>query len=448
MFDSLLTSEPIAPSDEALVSADEVVLWSQFPALIDAFANVLDSFAGTRIGLQMQASSTCLALLAALERLQCDTILVSGQLDRQGATELVEPLGASAVLCQSPNQQGDASARLDIHEFAGRTNSVETEVGVTILTSGTTGRPKAARHTWTSLSRPVRQDTLHSHPRWLLSYAPHLYAGLQVILQCLVNHGCLIAPAPGTPPNDIVGLMKSGRVQFASGTPSYWRRLVLFGDVSQLADLPLQVITLGGEAVDQQILDQLHHLFPQTRLVHIYATTELGRCFSVTDGQEGFPASYFDQPSSDGIELRTVDGELQVRSANRMSGYVDQPPTDSNSWTATGDLVVVRGQRVFFVGRQSELINVGGNKVHPLEVEQVIRGVPGVLDVRVYAQSSSIAGELVGCDIVPDNNANPESLRERVAETCADQLTPFQRPRVIRFVKAIQLSIAGKTQRL
>ena len=116
-------------------------------------------------------------------------------------------------------------------------------------------------------------------------------------------------------------------------------------------------------------------------------------------------------------------------------------------WFATGDLVAVRENRVYFVGRKTDMINVAGSKVYPVEVECVIRGIPGVSDVRVFAKSSSIAGELVACEVVPGPGQDPEILKDAIIRICRTKLTSSQRPRLIRLVTQIGLSPAGKTLR-
>jgi len=273
---------------------------------------------------------------------------------------------------------------------------------------------------------------------------------VQVILQCFANQGCLAAPESDASPLAIAQFMRDSYVQFASATASYWRRLVLFAPATVLREVPLVQITLGGEVVDQQILEALRANFPQARLVHIYATTELGRCFAVSDGKAGFPISLFDHPTQEGTELRIEDGELLARSRNSMHSYDDYTgaaPSASADWFHTGDMVEIVGDRAFFVSRRSDIINVGGNKVHPIEVERVIRQVSGVSDVRVYGKRSSIAGELVACEIVADSRRDVEEVRNDIQLRCIGELAPFQRPRLIHFVSEISLERSGKTTR-
>jgi acyl-CoA synthetase (AMP-forming)/AMP-acid ligase II len=292
---------------------------------------------------------------------------------------------------------------------------------------------------------------------WLQTYRPHLYAGLQVAMQCFGSCGTLVNPGAEASPDDVVAAMVRNGVECASATPSYWRRLLIFGDKAALRSVRLRQITLGGELVDQQVLDMLKETFPGARLVHIYATTELGRCFSVTDAQAGFPARFVGPASPDGVELRVDDGELFVRSANAMQGYdanSGAPPSPGQSpaaprsqWFPTGDLVRLEGDRYFFVGRKSDIINVGGNKVSPQEVEPVLRAVPGVAEVRVYARRSSVAGQLVAAQIVPQAGADPDAVKAAAIQAGVSQLLPHQRPRLVEIVDCIELSEAGKVVR-
>ena len=175
----------------------------------------------------------------------------------------------------------------------------------------------------------------------------------------------------------------------------------------------------------------------------------MGRCFSVTDGHAGFPARFLDGPSPDGVEMRIDEGELQVRSANAMEGYDPRAPgpEGSGGWFRTGDMVERRDDRILFNGRKSEIINVGGNKVHPLEVERIIRAVPGVVDTRVFGMKSSIAGQVVACEVVAAEGFDPNAVSELVNRECLAALASHQRPRLVTVVDRITLSEAGKAIR-
>ena len=446
MFARLVEAGHQFADREAIVMAEGAIAWGDLASLSARLAETHPTLASRRIGLVFTPTAAGFAMLAGLDRLAADVFLFDAQLSADEIHQLASEFRLAAILTPVDVHGAPADVRVELlpHESLGSGAST-----ITILTSGTTGKPKAARHTWASLSRPVRSSNDSAAPRWLLSYRPQLYAGLQVILQAFANRGTLIVPERNASVDAIAHLMVSGRVEFASATPSYWRRMLLFAPHEVLRRAPLQQITLGGEAIDQQVLDGLAQLFPTARIVHIYATTELGRCFSVTDRLAGFPARFLKEISPDGIELKIDGGQLLVRSANAMQGYdsLTAEPSRDDDWFATGDLVEIVDDRVHFVGRESEIINVGGNKVHPFEVEQVLRRVPGVSDARVYGKISSIAGQVVACELVAAPGADPKQVRDAAAARCLADLQSYQRPRLFQLVDHIELSAAGKKTR-
>ncbi|CAO3409541.1 AMP-binding protein [Azospirillum largimobile] len=309
---------------------------------------------------------------------------------------------------------------------------------VTLESSGTTGAPKRLRHEFDRLRGRLR-GMAEEGARWLLTYDPGAFAGLQVMLTAAAA-GALLVAAPHGVSGGIAGLAEAARrhaVTHVSGTPSFWRAfLMALGD----ADLPLRAVTLGGEAADQPLLDRLAERFPGARLRHIYASTEAGALFAVADGRAGFPAAWLDD-APDGLALRIVDGVLEVRSPRAAPGT-----GDADGWLSTGDLVERQGDRVLFAGRLDGLVNVGGVKVSPEAVERRLLAVAGVADAAVAAVPSPITGHLLTATIVPAPGADGETLRAALRAATAD-LPPAARPRALTFADHIPLSAAGKKSR-
>ena len=445
LYESILRSDSVADR-LAVVDRNAPTTWGALAECCRQQRAGLAGLQGRRVAVRLPATAQGLAVLAALDDLEAHAFLLDAQLPAAEYRVWVDDLQLAAVL----HPPADPDAAWKVEALDGGTAS-STPGGVTILTSGTEGKPKAATHTWRSLAQPVRRTAAATPQRWMLSYRIHLYAGLQVVLQALLNYGLLAVPEADASPDEIMDLMGRHGVQYGSATPSFWRRLLLFADRQRLRRLDLVQLTLGGETVDQQILDELRNVFPEARLIHIYATTELGRCFAVRDGRAGFPAAFLEGAPEPGIELRVCDGQLQVRSANAMRQY-ERPQTtapgfDRDGWFDTGDLVHIEGDRVYFKGRAGDLINVGGNKVAPGAVEAVIRQVEGVADVRVYGQPSSLAGQLVACDLVLRDGAAEADVRGSVATACGSQLAAHHRPRIINIVDRLPLNAAGKTRR-
>lgn len=400
---------------------------------------------GLRVGLAIEAPDEYLPAVIALASLRCHAFL-AGRRD----AETLDRLGS------------DLRWDITIHGLRDEVRTVragaipDSDAGerVTLLTSGTTGDSKAVNHTWSTLAAPVRRDERYASSRWLCAYPLNLYAGTQLMLQALLNWATLVVPA-SLDPEVVARTICDRAVTHAGGTPTFWRQLLLFAPRAVLASCRLEQITMGGEPVNQGLLDQLSALFPGTRLVHIYASTELGRLFSVADRREGFPAQFLDQPPEPYLALRVIGDELYARSGNAMLGYDRGGPPSGEAvgglaesgWIATGDIVERQGDRILFRGRKSDIINVGGRKVVPARVEAALRDVPGVADLRVYGKSSSVVGQIVAADIVLEAGQIPAEVTDNLNRAARDRLAPPEVPRLVRIVKAIAHTKALKVRR-
>jgi acyl-CoA synthetase (AMP-forming)/AMP-acid ligase II len=310
---------------------------------------------------------------------------------------------------------------------------------VVVATSGTSGPPKLVQRTWDAVLSAARVAEQWQGLAWLLAYDATRWAGIQVWGQSLLTGGRLVVPA-SRDPDTVARAIVDEQVAILPATPTLLRRLLTSADRGLLAAAKPDRITLGGEAADGPLLDQAREVFPGARVTHVYATTELGEVFRVSDGRPGFPAAWIGRELPGGIRLATRrDGELLVQ-LSRDSAEV-----------ATGDVVERRGDRFEFTGRRSDVIVVGGAKVFPKRVEEVLRGVTGVTEARVYGQPSAITGELVAAEIVlaepPPAGATPESIRAAALAACRAALEPHAVPRILDLVKRITTTSAGKTSR-
>jgi acyl-CoA synthetase (AMP-forming)/AMP-acid ligase II len=304
-----------------------------------------------------------------------------------------------------------------------------------VATSGTSGPPKIVDHSWDSLLSAARLAEQWHALTWLLVYDPKRWAGIQVWVQAVLTGGCVVVPESRDP--DVVAqAIVENQVSVLPATPTLIRRLVSSADPSLLGQCRLERITLGGEAVDGPLLEQIAETFPAARVSHVYATTELGEVFRVRDGLPGFPARWLTRPLPGGVRLSTRrDGELLVQ-LSRDTAEV-----------ATGDLVERNGDRFEFVGRRSDVIVVGGAKVYPKRVEELIRQVDGVREARVRGVASPITGELVALELVIADDADTEEVRKAVLGRCRNELEPHAVPRLIEVVEQIATTAAGKVPR-
>jgi acyl-coenzyme A synthetase/AMP-(fatty) acid ligase len=283
---------------------------------------------------------------------------------------------------------------------------------VWLLTSGSTGRPKQIAHTLASLTT-VR--TSQEARRWLLPYAPGTYAWWQVVTLGLGTPGQDLVVVDPADLDAWVGHAVTHRVTAASGTPTFWRQ-TLMREGDRLAEVPLAQISLGGEPVDQAVLDQLGELFPAARISWIYASSELGASIVVHDGRAGFPQSWLGRAAPDRPVLEVDGDELVITSPHSGQGLSGR--------VRTGDRVTVEGDRVHIIGRvDRDEINVGGTKVSAGSVRQVLLGHPDVAWAHVRGRRAPLVGSMVVAEVVaaPGRNLDEDLVRrwaqERLPET-------------------------------
>jgi acyl-coenzyme A synthetase/AMP-(fatty) acid ligase len=314
-----------------------------------------------------------------------------------------------------------------------------------LLTSGTTGLPKMAIHTLSSLAGPL-DDGMSIAPGavWSTFYDVRRYGGLQILLRALLGGGSLILSSQEETPTEFLRRLGRTNVTHISGTPSHWRRALMSEAVHTMAP---SYVRLSGEIVDQAVLDRLHNTYPEANVGHAYATTEAGVGFDVRDGKAGFPASYIGNPSLK-AELKVENGTLHIRSPRTARGYIGGPLRGSNGFVDTGDLVERRNDRYYFLGRQEGVINVGGQKVYPEEVETVLMQHPAIKVARVWPKRNSVIGFLVAADVVLDAEAGGlASVRNDIIEHCRNYLAPWKGPHSLRQVVSVEISPAGKISR-
>jgi len=300
---------------------------------------------------------------------------------------------------------------------------------LTLFTSGTTGLPKKVVHTLTSLTRAVRISDRHTSDVWGFAYNPTHIAGLQVFFQALLNGNSLIN-LYGASRNLIFDLIKCYGITNISATPTFYRMLLPSSETYPT----VRKLTSGGEKFDPYLAEQLLQIFPEAKLRNVYASTEAG---TILEAKEDIFTI------TDETLCKVEDGELYIHRI--LLGESDDVTLDGD-WYATGDLVEVistNPTRFRFLHRKNEMINVGGYKVNPYEVETALEKHPQVKQAYVYGKANSLTGNILIADVVAESNIQEKELRTFLASS----LQPFKLPRVINFVDSIELTRSGKLKR-
>lgn len=418
----------------AVIEHDTEITRGELAARADALRQLMHEHSVSRALVQSDSPVHLLRAIDACSRSGADLFIAHTNLPPEVLDEICAnhhiqlKIGDTDEVCSSSSQQEGQSS-------SGR---------ILMMTSGTTGKPKIAIHTLASILGRIRaaaQFGQQQGDKWLLTYQPTGFAGLQVILTALLTGGAVVAPKQRTPSSFFEAARRSAITQI-SGTPTFWRSLLM---VHVPGSLDLKQITLGGEAVDQVTLDRLKAAFPKARVTHIYASTEAGVVFAVHDGIAGFPRTWLVTPTQ-GVQLRINDGFLQINTANVMGGYLNagSQPLLEDGWLATADKCEVRGERVHILGREDSTINVAGSKVYPLAIESVLLSLPFVTEAKVYGVRNPISGQLVAADVVVAASEDRAAARSKILEACRARLAGYQLPRILNIVDAIAVGASGK----
>lgn len=317
-----------------------------------------------------------------------------------------------------------------------------------LLTSGTTGTPKLLVHTLARLTASIG-DGPAGDVLWSTFYDIRRYGGLQILLRAALGKRSCVLSSPDENIDDFLVRLGQHNVTHISGTPSHWRTVLMSPAARAIAP---RYIRLSGEIADQPILKALSAFYTRSAVSHVFASTEVGVVFEVTDGFAGFPANLVGVRG--GVEMKVRGGSLRIRSDGTALRYLGDDAVrleDGDRFIDTQDMVERREHRYYFLGRRTGVINIGGLKVYPEEVEGVINRHPAVQVSRVRPKSSPITGSLVAAEVVLKHElATTKCLADckgEILRLCHANLAAYKVPATIRIVPALDVAASGKLER-
>jgi acyl-CoA synthetase (AMP-forming)/AMP-acid ligase II len=406
---------------------------------------------GRTVLLAMPRQIEAAAALIALDGVARRIVLWPYDLPRERMDAVAAAAGVEIVVTEWPPSQPD---RVGAAAPADEAAPCVTEW--VLFTSGTAGQPKMVVHTLHSLAghlfggaAATKGPVSSTFPVWCTFYDIRRYGGMQILLRALIGGGSLVLSCPDEAPGAFLARAANAGATHFLGTPSHWRRALMTEAASRIAPA---YVRLSGEVADQGILDKLREQYGHARIVHAFASTEAGLAFEVEDGSAGFPASLESQTGG-AAEIRIEASALRVRSPRNAIGYLDGEISaipDDDGFVDTGDIVELRGGRYYFAGRRDGTVNVGGQKVHPEEVEAVINQHPAVEMSRVSARANPITGAIVVADIVcrPGATGAADATPADIRDFCRARLAPHKVPAAIRIVPHLEIAASGKLVRM
>lgn len=296
------------------------------------------------------------------------------------------------------------------------------ESGLILFSSGSTGEPKASLLSMNRLLERYR-DTAQKAMRSLVFLSLDHIGGINTVFAVMLVGGSLVS-LQSRSVADVCGAIERHQVTVLPTTPTFLN-MMLLADMVESHDLScLELITYGTEPMPQATLLGLRAVLPDVRLKQTYGLTELG-IVATQSRDDG--TTWFRIGGDCEVDIR--EGLLWLRTKTAMLGYLNHAAAfDEMGWFNTGDRVEVKGDQVRVLGRESEIINVGGEKVFPAEVEAVILAMPEVVDVRVYGKKSPITGEIVVAEVQVPHAMPAGEFAKSVRAWCGGSLERYKVP--------------------
>jgi acyl-CoA synthetase (AMP-forming)/AMP-acid ligase II len=318
--------------------------------------------------------------------------------------------------------------------------------GLVLLSSGSTGTSKAILHDLDRLMGEQRVKTVRRRLTIILLLLMEHIGGINTLVNSLFSGGGAVV-AGDRSPESVCRLIERHRVRVLPASPTFLN-LILISRFHELFDLSsLRLITYGTEPMPEELLRRVRRAFPRARLVQTFGTSETGIAATTSESS----ASTFFRIEGGNVAYRIVDGELQLKSSTQFLGYLNhcEEVLTKDGWFRTGDLVEESGTGFIRIrGRASEVINVAGEKILPLELETLLLQSPLIADCLVYGEMNALTGHIICADIVPNNPATTRAeFRKHLYEFLAGRVERFKIPSRIRIVDEIARSDRFKKSR-
>jgi acyl-CoA synthetase (AMP-forming)/AMP-acid ligase II len=314
--------------------------------------------------------------------------------------------------------------------------------GLVLFSSGSTGKSKATLHDFVPLLEKFKVPRKASVTLTFL-LLDHI-GGINTVFFVLSNGGTLVT-VDSRSADEICRAIETHRVELLPTSPTFLNLLLLSEAYCRHDLSSLTRITYGTEVMPPSTLRRIHELLPHAELLQTYGMSEIGILRSKSRSSD----SLWVKIGGEGFETKIEDGTLWIRAKSAMLGYLNAPsPFDADGWLNTGDMVEVDGEYLRILGRKSELINVGGLKVYPAEVEDVLAQMPNVKDVAVAGEANQLTGQIVVARV---NLVAPEAaadLKRRMREFCRKRLASYKIPARIEITERDQHSGRFKKMRL
>lgn len=317
--------------------------------------------------------------------------------------------------------------------------------GLILFSSGSTGAPKAMIHNLDTLVDSYGDKKQKQINMLVFLMFDHI-GGINTMLNILSMNATMIIPQNRNA-DDICQLIEEYKIAVLPSSPTFLN-LILINRSYEKYDLSsLRMITYGTETMPEGLLGRLKAVFSKVRFLQTFGTSETG--IAATSSKSS--SSTFMKIDDENLEYKIVDNELWLRSKTQILGYLNRSMESftNDGWFKTGDLVELDNEGfIKIIGRNKEIINVGGQKVLPSDVESVLLGMDEIEDCLVYGEQNAITGQSVSCDVVLKSGVEADGFKILVRKFCKDKLDNFKIPTRVNVVQKTEFTERFKKSRI
>jgi len=389
---------------------------------------------GSTVLLEGDFTFNTISLLLALTDNNCIIVPLNSS-SKSDRTELTNISESEYVISVNDSDESEfkKTGVKSSHEYINRIRDKKNP-GLILFSSGTSGKPKAAVHDFSGLLKKFRtkREALITLNFLLFDH----WGGLNTLFHTLSNSGTTVATSDRSPDN-ICRLIEEYKIELLPSSPTFLNLLLLSETYKRYDLKSLKIISYGTESMSPVTLRKLNTEFPGVKFRQTYGLIETGvlRTKSKDDN------SLWLKLGGEGFNVRVRDSILQIKSESNILGYMNYPsPFTEDGYFITGDEVETDGEYYRILGRKSEQINIGGEKVYPAEIENVIRELENVADAVVYGEKNPVTGNIICADVRLFKDENASEFRVRLKKFCMTKLSAFKIPSRVKILEEIKFS--------
>jgi len=413
----------------AIIWGDQVLSYTQFCESINLWQSRLSEAgvkSGVVCGVLGEFSPTTCAIFFALMKMQAIIVPFTRAISNE-LTQFKLIAGVEIAIEVDENESFFIQ-----REITGSANPLITEFkkenvsGLIVFSSGSTGQPKGILH---NCERVMHKFEIERKPwRSILFLLMDHFGGFNTFLGAFAYGGVAVC-VKDRQPSAICKVIEGSDATLLPTTPTFINLLIASRAYSSYDLSSIELITYGTEVMPEATLSKLKSIFPNAHLKQTYGLSEVGVLRSKSEGDE----SLWVKIGGDGFEVKIKDEILWIRSEANMVGYLNAPsPFDDDGWMCTGDQVEVKGEFMRIIGRKSEMINVGGQKVFPSEIETVLLEDANIKEVTAFGVKHELMGHVVHARVSLHREESMNEFSLRMRKYCAGKLARYKIP--VKFI--------------